>query len=222
MSPADPEGARAIQRRRTRAAILAAARARFTEGGYERATIREIADAAGVAVGSVHAHFRDKEALLFACFYANIEAAVATIWAGHDEAAPLVDQLTRCARILYEAYAAHIDLSRVMIKASLFHVARADEVEVDPLEPYLARIAGLYRSAAARGEIRLRVDGGLAAESYFAHYLAVLLGGLSGRYPAADGPEATAAGWAAHLRAFVALQLEGMGVARGDAEEERS
>jgi AcrR family transcriptional regulator len=48
----------------SRAAILAAAREVFTERGYARATIREIARRAGVTHGLVMRHFGTKERLL--------------------------------------------------------------------------------------------------------------------------------------------------------------
>ncbi|MFJ5260040.1 TetR family transcriptional regulator [Streptomyces sp. NPDC088387] len=49
-----------------RAAILNAARATFTEYGYARATIREIARRAGVTHGLVMRHFQSKENLFIA------------------------------------------------------------------------------------------------------------------------------------------------------------
>lgn len=49
-----------------RAAILAAARAAFAERGYAKATIREIAQRAGVTHGSVMRHFASKEQLFVA------------------------------------------------------------------------------------------------------------------------------------------------------------
>lgn len=47
----------------TREAILAAARERFAERGYERATIRGVADQAGVDPALVHHYFGTKEEL---------------------------------------------------------------------------------------------------------------------------------------------------------------
>ncbi|MFD7659823.1 TetR family transcriptional regulator [Actinosynnema sp. NPDC059797] len=49
-----------------RAAILDAARAAFAERGYDRATIREIAQRAGVTHGLVMRHFTSKEQLFLA------------------------------------------------------------------------------------------------------------------------------------------------------------
>jgi TetR/AcrR family fatty acid metabolism transcriptional regulator len=45
--------------------ILEAARAVFAEKGFHRATIKDIASAAGVADGTVYNHFENKDALIF-------------------------------------------------------------------------------------------------------------------------------------------------------------
>jgi AcrR family transcriptional regulator len=50
----------------TREAILAAARGAFAQVGYDRATIRDIAAAAGVDPALVHHYFDDKEGLFIA------------------------------------------------------------------------------------------------------------------------------------------------------------
>ena len=52
-----PPGSRAEQRRRTEARILEAASRIFVTAGYERATIRAVASAAGVDAGLVMHYF---------------------------------------------------------------------------------------------------------------------------------------------------------------------
>jgi AcrR family transcriptional regulator len=54
---------RALAKRRTRAKILTAAKALFAKRGYEGATIRDIAAAAGMSTGAVFASFTDKSDL---------------------------------------------------------------------------------------------------------------------------------------------------------------
>ncbi len=54
---------RALAKQQTRAKVLAAARALFSEAGYEGATIRDIATAAGMSTGAVFANFTDKSDL---------------------------------------------------------------------------------------------------------------------------------------------------------------
>src|ERR1700742_4863565 len=64
--PAGPPPRRRRNPEASRAAILEAAREVFTERGYGRATIREIARRAGVTHGLVMRHFGSKERLLIA------------------------------------------------------------------------------------------------------------------------------------------------------------
>src|SRR5262249_4637354 len=54
---------RALAKQQTRAKLLAAARRLFSEEGYEGATIRDIAAAAGMSTGAVFANFSDKSDL---------------------------------------------------------------------------------------------------------------------------------------------------------------
>jgi AcrR family transcriptional regulator len=54
---------RALAKQRTREKILASAKSLFTEKGYEGATIRDIASAAGMSTGAVFASFTDKSDL---------------------------------------------------------------------------------------------------------------------------------------------------------------
>ena len=54
---------RALAKQQTRLKVLAAARKLFSEEGYEGATIRDIAAAAGMSTGAVFANFSDKSDL---------------------------------------------------------------------------------------------------------------------------------------------------------------
>ena len=58
-----------------RTSILESAQAVFTEKGFHRATIREIATRAGVADGTVYNHFADKNALILALLGKFTQAA---------------------------------------------------------------------------------------------------------------------------------------------------
>ena len=75
----------------TRRRVLAAALAVFCERGFEAATMREIAAAAGVAVGAAYYYFDSKDALVMA-FYEQAQ----------DEMAPELDAILRESRTLEE------------------------------------------------------------------------------------------------------------------------
>jgi AcrR family transcriptional regulator len=84
---------RALAKQRTREKILASAKDLFTEKGYEGATIRDIASAAGMSTGAVFASFTDKSDLFNEIIGADREALFDAMRAGaegeHGEAALL-------------------------------------------------------------------------------------------------------------------------------------
>lgn len=199
---------RAEQKARTRASILGEARALFVEKGYAGTSIRDVAQAAGVGVGSVHAHFTNKKALLLSCFMEQLESAVEQGLSTLDRAWPLVDQLVHLAHALFAGYAVHPELSKVMFTASLF----PEEPGSDPLlARFLGEVSGIFRASLERGEIERLPGAGLrAAQGFFAAYMAVLVGGLGGMWGPVQGAEAADA-WAAALRPMLTLQLVGLG-----------
>src|ERR1700712_4510955 len=65
---------RALAKQQTRANVLAAARKLFSEHGYQGATIRDIAAAAGMSTGAVFANFSDKADLFREIMLADMTA----------------------------------------------------------------------------------------------------------------------------------------------------
>jgi AcrR family transcriptional regulator len=71
MSPRTTSQNQAL-REESRARILEAALALFSANGYERTTVKMIAEAAGVAQGLMYSHFEGKEGLLRAIFERSV------------------------------------------------------------------------------------------------------------------------------------------------------
>jgi AcrR family transcriptional regulator len=83
----------------TRARIISGALACFGANGYERTTVKQIAEAAGVAQGLMYSHFAGKEDLLKAIFQQSIEdvfESFALAQAGAD-GPPTVEAIIRAA-----------------------------------------------------------------------------------------------------------------------------
>lgn len=77
-----PPTRRALAKQATREKILNSARDLFAEKGYEGATIRDIAAAAGMSTGAVFASFSDKSELFQEILASRIEALMETMAAG--------------------------------------------------------------------------------------------------------------------------------------------
>jgi len=88
----------------SRAKLIAAALRLFSANGYERTSIKLIAEAAGVAQGLMYSHFASKEALLLAIFQQSIQdvyASFAMAEAG-DPAQSQVERIIRAALTLVQ------------------------------------------------------------------------------------------------------------------------
>lgn len=101
-------GRREANRRATREAVLAAARALFASKGYEATSMREIAEASGVPERTLYRHFDGKESLLDDEMQRWIDAVAGAIRARPPREAPLT-AIERTVVALAEALAANPD-----------------------------------------------------------------------------------------------------------------
>jgi AcrR family transcriptional regulator len=137
----------------TRQRILAAALGVFQERGFEAATMREIAAAAGVAVGAAYYYFDAKDALVMA-FYEQAQ----------EEMAPVLDATLASSRTLEERLRGIIGQkldyfapNRTLVGALTAHIDPAH-----PLSPFSAATAPIrnrdiafFERAVAESKLRL-------------------------------------------------------------------
>jgi AcrR family transcriptional regulator len=98
-------GRREANRRATREAVLAAARALFATKGYEDTSVREIAEASGVPERTFYRHFDGKEGLLDDELQRWVDAVAGAIRARPEQEPPLT-AIERTVLMLAEAAAA--------------------------------------------------------------------------------------------------------------------
>jgi AcrR family transcriptional regulator len=125
-----PPGSRAEQRRRTEARILEAASRVFVTAGYERATIRAVASAAGVDAGLVMHYFGSKQEL----FRRVIDAAPVPEVSGAPEQATEQILATLADRLANEPVA-----SLAILRSMLTNPEAADVIS-EGLARYQAQI----------------------------------------------------------------------------------
>ncbi|MGH9606650.1 MAG: TetR family transcriptional regulator [Terracidiphilus sp.] len=116
----------------TRQRILTAALTVFRERGFEAATMREIASAAGVAVGAAYYYFDSKDALVMA-FYEQSQ----------EEMAPALDRILAASRTLETRLRGIVD-HKLEYFASNRALVAALSAHVDPahaLSPFSASTA---------------------------------------------------------------------------------
>ncbi|MGZ3378570.1 MAG: TetR/AcrR family transcriptional regulator [Phenylobacterium sp.] len=111
-SPIKAPTRRALAKQQTRAKVLAAARRLFSEAGYEGATIRDIAAAAGMSTGAVFANFSDKSDLFREIMVTDMAALADAMAAGAARGASVEDALLKIFMAGYGFYRTQLPLAR--------------------------------------------------------------------------------------------------------------
>lgn len=113
-----------------RQCILEAARNAFETDGYDGASMRQIASASGVAVGTLFNYFPDKPALLHEALREDLEEIVRAVVADlkeSDTPTSLPQLFTEVARPFFSYYCGRPELSMVLLRESLFVPGPANE-----------------------------------------------------------------------------------------------
>lgn len=160
-----PDGVRARGQLEKQRRITVAAEAVFHEKGYDGATLRLIAERAGVATGTIFTFAPDKRSLLLLVFGRQLELLAERALATLDTRAPLVDQFMHLFRPRYEFFDSDIDLARHLV------TELAAFPRIQPLDPgspfaeYLARrgatrvkFAAIVAEAQRKGSVDRALD----------------------------------------------------------------
>jgi AcrR family transcriptional regulator len=159
---------RTLSKQRTRQKILQVAKTLFADRGYEGATIRDIAAAAGMSTGAVFANFADKGDLFAEIAAAEHEDLLETMRAAAQDRAP-----AQAVLAMLEAAA-----ERHLGDLALFRVTTAANWAADGL------IAAVLGDGSPAGRADWERDVGLIAQMLWDCYLATLTRASLGRLSA--------------------------------------
>ncbi len=160
----------------TRRVIFETAYALFEEKGFEQVTMRELAAKAGVGLGTIFQHFKDKSFLLVSVFEHDFRPLIMKVFATLPQSA-LKDQLSYMVRHLFEYYARRPDISRILVKELYMDQKNAARIS-QSFQNDLAEVAALFEAAKQRGEIHPDVNTGDAVMVWWSYYSSVLLQSL--------------------------------------------
>jgi len=169
---------RSEQKECTRQALLKAARETIARRGFAATTAREVAEAAGVAVGTVFVHFPTMGRLAETLLDEMVGEALARAGEGGPPGGDLVEQLLHVSAALYEAYAAEPELSRQVLSGSLFEAAPGGPSR-RRMDAFAAWVGARVEAAVAAGHME-PVHPSDAFAAFFALYFGALVLGLRG------------------------------------------
>ena len=160
--------------------IQDAARKLFGRKGFERTSIREIADAADVGVGTVFLYAKNKEDLLVMCFRDEVGEAMSEGFRTAPRA-PLTDQVLHVFDVMIAHNVENLDLARVFTREIPFAVGARHGVK-EVMDAFHRRMEELIARAQERGEIARDVRPTMLSHTLWAVYFNFLLRWLgSGR-----------------------------------------
>ena len=188
---------RALAKQQTRTKVLAAARRLFSESGYEGATIRDIASAAGMSTGAVFANFTDKADLFREIMISDMESLADTMREAAAKARTVDDAILRAFGAGYTLCKSQLPLAR-----AAFSVFWSPEqgLELRTLPPVAALhdiIAEQLQLGVERGELSQEAEVKLRTQMLFDAYLS-------------NYPDAIFQGWS--LEALQAKSRDQIGV----------
>jgi AcrR family transcriptional regulator len=190
---------RAEQKEDTRRRLLEVARDIFERDGYDGASIRAIAEAAGVATGTVFLHFEDKRELLHRAIFDDLQATLAEVL-DSPPGRSLEGWLSRLLDGALAYYERRPALSRVLLKESLIADPPWAERFARQTAELHAGIVARVELAIARGEMRAELDAPVFALAWVSFYMFGLMAWAQGSH--ADPRELVGRMTAQHLAPY--------------------
>ncbi len=161
---------------RTQNRILAAAKEVYAIDAS--APVLHVAQKAGVAEGTVFAHFPDKISLLVATLEEEIYQALAFAEANLQQQAPCKEQILFYAKALYAFYDKRPAFFRVVLSETLFARGEWGKRHEKLNFLFISQLVDCIDNAKIKGEYHQHVNSQVVAEIIFSRYLMGVVGGL--------------------------------------------
>ena len=175
-----PANLRVAQKDETKRRILEVARKSFERHGFEESNFRDIANVAGVAVGTVALHFEDKTGLLHAALFDDLEEAI-ELCLTRGNRGSLANRIAEIMQPAYEYYGRRPQLSRTLLASALFAASPWKERFAGQAQRIQVRLVAVIEGARSRAEITSDVDVAMFVASIFSFFYMALIGWANGQ-----------------------------------------
>lgn len=159
------------QKQVTREKILLTSARLFQEVGYDKVSTRLIAKEAGVGIGTVFAHFKDKKTLTMALFHHKLDANINGFFEEASKQPNGLEFFLSYAKGLYDFYNEDRAFSIALLQSSFFDVAYFEQ----QVSMFVALIANKLKTDCPNLSDGQRLT---LAKSFFGFYFFQLMLGL--------------------------------------------
>lgn len=170
-APARAPTRRALAKQQTRVKVLAAARRLFSEQGYEGATIRDIAAAAGMSTGAVFANFTDKSDLFREIMTDDMDALLGAMRDAAVRGRNVEDGVLKAYMAGYTFYKSRLQLARAAFSVSWDKDGGPSLRGLPSSLAFQDVFTELLTSAVERGELSQEAEVKMRAQMLFDTYL---------------------------------------------------
>ena len=160
----------------TRRIIFETAYKLFEEKGYDKVTMRQLAAQAGVGLGTIFQHFKDKSTLLVSVFEQEFQPLVDRAFASVPQG-DLKSQLSYLVRQFYSFYARRPHISRILIKELYVDPENSGNINSSFLRD-IGKLEVIFEAARQRGEIDPQTNISDAVILWWSYYSFVLFQAL--------------------------------------------
>jgi AcrR family transcriptional regulator len=177
----------------------------FRSTGYDRTTTKQIAQAAGVAEGTIFLVAPTKEGLLVTVLEEKLREAAAPRLAAMPKRG-IAEQVGHLCEPLFDFFAADRALARALLKGMMFFSDPVAKARRDAHVADFLRVLGvLFEGAKTRGELAARAVPAICAQNVFAIYVDAVTA-----FVTSDAPDRAALGaaFASRIDALLGGALE--------------
>jgi AcrR family transcriptional regulator len=153
-----PDDGRLVRGRRSRAQIRAAAQELFRERGFDKTTLRAIAERAGMGASSIYRHIQSKEELLVDELAELQEKAWRKVRSKENRALTARDRVRKFLDTQHVLLSQDPDLTLVAVRATTHPGARVARQVLALQDRTVGLVTELLQAGRLRGELRREVD----------------------------------------------------------------
>ncbi len=168
-------GYRKKQKAQTYNLILDNAKCLFESLGFEKTTMKRIAEETGISPGAIFKHFENKSDLLASALFEDIEAVQKNALNRIPQDETVEKQFLFVTKHFFQYYALRPALSKVLVEHSLFIKGEWEEKFNAHSMRLVDKTDQLIQNAIKQNKIKKNIDSKLLASAFFSHYLFVLI-----------------------------------------------
>jgi AcrR family transcriptional regulator len=169
------------KKQETRKAIMQAAVTLFSEKGFEKTSIEELARTAGIGKGTIYSYFQTKSDILHAFCEDELESLHQELTANADKNIPILEQMVR----IYMSEFRHLTENREFARLFMQQTAFPRDVDLDRHlaneNNYFKLLFPLLERAQEKGELRNDLDLLHITGHFYGLYLLLVSAWFSGR-----------------------------------------